>query len=100
MTRSALTAGLGAMLALVTIACGGTSPQATSSSPPFKTITAGTLTIATYGSAPPLLTICSSPNDIDTLSCGRAKTIADEYGPKIQLFQTTFTSSLHATQPG
>src|SRR5437667_4937896 len=100
MTRSALTAGLGAMLALVTIACGGTSPQATSSSPPFKTITAGTLTIATYGSAPPLITVGPGPNDIGGLSGGWAKAFGDEYGLKIQLFQTTFASSLLAVEQG
>ena len=97
MRRSAFTAGLGAMLMLTAIACGGSSTS-TSSSPPFKTITAGTLTIATYGSAPPLITVGPGPNDIGGLSGGWAKAFASEYGLQIKLFQTTFASSLLAVQ--
>ncbi len=99
MTRSALTAGLGAALMLVTLACGG-SPTPTSSTPPFKTISAGTLTIATYGSAPPLITVGPGANDIGGLSGGWAKAFAAEYGLQIKLFQTTFASTLLAVQQG
>src|SRR6266567_1705354 len=99
MKRSALTAGLGAMLLVASIACGG-SATPTSSSPPFKTITAGALTIATYGSAPPLVTIGPGPNDIGGLSGGWAKAFASEYGLQIKLFQTTFASSLLDVQQG
>lgn len=99
MKRSALTAGLGAMLIIASTACGGGATP-TSSSPPFKTITAGTLTIATYGSAPPLITVGPGPNDIGGLSGGWAKAFASEYGLQIKLFQTTFASSLLAVQQG
>src|SRR5690242_14015747 len=101
MTRSALTALLVAMLGLVSLACGGTSGSSGSSSaPPFKTITAGTLTIATYGSAPPLITVGPGPNDIGGLSGGWAKEFAKQYGLQVKLFQTTFASSLLAVQQG
>ena len=99
MTRSALTAGLAVMLALTAIACGG-SPSSSSSAPPFKTITSGTLTIATYGSAPPLITVGPGPDDIGGLSGGWAKEFANEYGLKIKLFQTTFASTLVAVEQG
>lgn len=99
MTRSALTAGLGAALMLVSIACGGTSTSS-ASPPPFKTISAGTLTIATYGSAPPLITVGPGPNDIGGLSGGWAKAFASEYGLQVKLFQTTFASTLLAVEQG
>lgn len=99
MSRSGLTAGLGALLLLASIACGGSSTPG-SSSPPFKTTTAGTLTIATYGSAPPLMTVGPGPNDVGGLSGGWAKAFASQYGLKIKLFQTTFASTLLAVQQG
>jgi ABC-type amino acid transport substrate-binding protein len=99
MTRSALTAGLAAMLAVATIACGG-SPSSSSSPPPFKTIESGKLTIATYGSAPPLITVGPGANDIGGLSGGWAKEFAKEYGLEIKLFQTTFASTLVAVEQG
>lgn len=98
MSRSVLNAGAGALLLLATIACGSSSQSA--SPPPFKTITAGTLTIATYGSAPPLMTVGPGPNDVGGLAGGWAKAFASEYGLQIKLFQTTFASTLLAVQQG
>ena len=99
MIRSALTTGIAGVLALASIAC-GSSPSSSSSPPAFKTIESGTLTIATYGSAPPLITVGPGPNDIGGLSGGWAKEFAKEHGLQIKLFQTTFASTLVAVEQG
>jgi len=78
MSRSGLSAGLGVAVILATASCGGStaSPSTSSVQWSLHTITPGVLTIATYGSAPPLITVGPGANDIGGLSGGWAKAFA------------------------
>ena len=102
MRRSGLYPGLGVALILATASCGGSSTSSSSSSVKwdFHTITPGVLTIATYGSAPPLITVGPGANDIGGLSGEWAKAFAADFGLQIHLVQTTFASTLVAVQQG
>lgn len=92
---------VGAMLVLVTIACGTSTPSSSSTVRPApKTLTAGVLTIATYGSAVPLITVGPGANQIGGLSGDWANAFASDYGLQVKLLQTTFSSSLLAVQQG
>jgi polar amino acid transport system substrate-binding protein len=58
------------------------------------------LTIATYGSAPPLITVGPGANDIGGLSGAWAKAFAADFGLQVRLLQTTFASTLVSVQQG
>lgn len=102
MRRSGFFAGVALVVALTASACGSNAPTTSTSSSQITlhTITPGVLTIATYGSAPPLITVGPGANDIGGLSGGWAKAFAADYGLQVKLFQTTFASSLLAVQQG
>ncbi|TMC72240.1 MAG: amino acid ABC transporter substrate-binding protein [Chloroflexi bacterium] len=103
MYRSRLRLALGVVLVLVTTACGSSTNGNTSSSTiqgMIKTITPGVLTIATYGSALPLMKVGPGANEIGGLSGGWANAFAQDFGLQVKLFQTTFSSTLLAVQQG
>ena len=102
MIRSQLRLAVGIMLLLVTVACGGSTSAGSSSSarPAPKTLTAGVLTVATYGSAVPLITVGPGADQIGGLSGAWITAFAADYGLQVKLFQTTFASSLLAVQQG
>ena len=102
MRRSGLYAGLGVALMLATASCGGSSTSSATSSIQWSlhTITPGVLTIATYGSAPPLITVGPGANDIGGLSGAWAKAFAADFGLQVHLVQTTFASTLVSVQQG
>jgi len=103
MKRTELRLALGVVLVVATIACGSSSPGTTSSSTiqgMIKTITPGVLTIATYGSALPLIKVGPGADEIGGLSGGWANAFAQDFGLQVKLFQTTFSSSLLAVQQG
>ena len=102
MSRSGLSAGLGVAVILATASCGGStaSPSTSSVQWSLHTITPGVLTIATYGSAPPLITVGPGANDIGGLSGGWAKAFAADFGLQVRLLQTTFASTLVSVQQG
>jgi ABC-type amino acid transport substrate-binding protein len=102
MRRSGLYAGLGVALILATASCGGSSTSSATSSIQWSlhTITPGVLTIATYGSAPPLITVGPGANDIGGLSGAWAKAFAADFGLQVHLVQTTFASTLVSVQQG
>jgi ABC-type amino acid transport substrate-binding protein len=109
MPRSANSIRAGVALALLTsfVAACSSSPATTSSaasptsaSSSIKTITPGVLTIATYGSDPPLITVGPGANQLGGLSGDWINAFAAEFGLKVKLFQTTFASTLTAVQQG
>jgi ABC-type amino acid transport substrate-binding protein len=102
MRRSSFFAGVTIVVALTASACGSNAPTTSTSSSQITlhTITPGVLTIATYGSAPPLMTVGPGANEVGGLSGEWAKAFAADYGLQIHLFQTTFASTLLAVQQG
>lgn len=105
MNRSGVSVGVCAGLMFVA-ACGSTSSPQTNtskSSGPLsavKTLTPGVLTVATYGSDPPLITVGPGANQMGGVSGAWINAFAADYGLTVKLFQTTFASSLLAVQQG
>jgi len=101
MIRSGFRLALGVVLVLATMACGSSTTTSSSSTRPApKTLTPGVLTVATYGSAVPLITVGPGADQIGGLSGDWINAFAADYGLQVKLFQTTFASSLLAVQQG
>jgi ABC-type amino acid transport substrate-binding protein len=107
MNRVRVSIGLCTGLMLVTAACGSTSSSSSNSGSSsagvlgtVKTLTPGVLTIATYGSDPPLITVGPGQNQIGGVSGAWINAFAADFGLTVHLFQTTFASSLLAVQQG
>lgn len=104
MPRSAISRRAGVALALLgsllAAACSSSPATTSSAASSLKTITPGVITIATYGSDPPLITVGPGANQMGGLSGDWINAFAAEYGLKVKLFQTTFASTLTAVQQG
>jgi polar amino acid transport system substrate-binding protein len=104
MPRSAIWRRAGVALALLgpflAAACSSSPATTSSAASSIKTITPGVITIATYGSDPPLITVGPGANQMGGLSGDWINAFAAEYGLKVKLFQTTFASTLTAVQQG
>jgi len=108
MPRSSVSMRAGIALALLSAfvaACSSSSSTTSSTSPAstassIKTISPGVITIATYGSDPPLITVGPGANQLGGLSGDWINAFAAESGLKVKLFQTTFASTLTAVQQG
>lgn len=97
MARGEARIALVGMALLLLSACG--SSTSGTPTPKYKTIQSGLLTVATYGTAVPIIVV--GPGDQLGGTAGAWITaFANDSGLKLKLFQTTFASSILAVQQG
>lgn len=103
-SRLQLRAATVIVLLMATVACGSSSSTTSTSSSTIqgmvKTITPGVLTVATYGTSVPLMTVGPGANQVGGISGAVINAFAADFGLQVRLFQTTFASSLLAVQQG
>jgi polar amino acid transport system substrate-binding protein len=92
-----LRVGLAIGLVVIAGACGGTS---STQQPTVKTVTSGYLTVATYGTALPVIQVGPGPDQVGGTDGAWINAYASDHGLKVKLFQTTFESSILAVQQG
>lgn len=99
--RARLLVGAGVTVAMAMSSCGsnaggGASPSSTG--PSLSLITPGTLTVATYGSAAPAMTITG--NTLGGLDGALINAFVAAHHLKLDLYQTTFASVILAVEQG
>lgn len=93
--RAEASALLFGVVALVAMACGGSSTSGNTN--PLNLLTAGTLTISTWGTSTPEVVV-NSDGTMGGLDGALLKAFAKDNGLTLKLFQTTFASSIIAVQ--
>lgn len=91
-------AAAGALALVLTGCASGGGGEEEASDLPFETVKDGTLSVAVYGTSPPI--IIQENHEISGLIGDVVNGFAEANGLKVELFETDFAASLAATQQG